>query len=376
MSDQKKRKRVASVEGQSENNVPRKAPKPTIDEIEPVQPPPRPPDTSAFFKRITSASKQASTQVSVHQGYRYSVGIAEPFQKIKQPWSAQSDANLVRPGHLSSDDYADGYISDEGDTFLKAIHTHKDSQLESAADLKGGKTSRSGNDIKAGNETSTTYRGVNIKYRVDFTEVADKPPDDKKPRKKVARKADDSEPEPPRSTHLEPHARIQAFGKNASTVELADFADALGTHGSATEKQHFLEGVKGQAPSVPQISDAFAAGVELRAVARASDAFGQVFPAFEGLLLSKPQTPQDVRNLFFHPEFRTGALGHQNNGPGATTDFNSFKEIVGDARVERSTIVGTNIDTVSRIRKARAINALVPAETPIVDIAIRPKKNK
>lgn len=372
MSDQKKRKRVASVEGQSENNVPRKSPKPTVDEIEPVQPPSRPPDTSSLFKRITSASKQASTQVSVHQGYRYSVGIAEPFQKITQPWSAQSDANLVRPGHLSSDDYLDGYISDEGNTFLKAIHTHKDGQLESAVNLKGGKTSRSGNDIKTGNETSATYHGVNIKYRVDFTEVEDKLPDEKKSRKKGPKKAED-QPEPQRSTHLEPHARIQAFGRNASTVELAEFANALDTHGTATEKQHFLEGVKGQAPSVPQISDAFAAGVEARAVARGSDAFGQVFPAFEGLLLSKPQTPQDVRNLFFHPDFQTGALGHQNNGIGATTDFNSFKEIVGNARVEHTANVGTDIEKVSRIRKARAINALVPTDTPIVDITIRPK---
>ena len=96
-------------------------------------------------------------------------------------------------------------------------------------------------------------------------------------------------------------------------------------------------------------------------------------PAFDGLLLSKPQTPQDARNLFFHPDFKTGALGHQNNGPGKIGDFDAFKEIVGNAREKHDTHLGTDIDTVSRIRKAKAINALVPTDSPIVDITIRPK---
>ena len=73
------------------------------------------------------------------------------------------------------------------------------------------------------------------------------------------------------------------------------------------------------------------------------------------------------------PLFKTGALGHQNSGPGKTGDFNSFKEIVGNARVTHNTNLGTDIDTVSRIRKAKAINALVPTDSPIVDITIRPE---
>jgi hypothetical protein len=58
---------------------------------------------------------------------------------------------------------------------MKTIHTYKDSQIGSAASPKDGKKSRSGNTIKTGNENTATYRGVNIRYRVDFTEVEDTP---------------------------------------------------------------------------------------------------------------------------------------------------------------------------------------------------------
>jgi len=372
MSDRKKRNRVPSIDGPSTKDVQPKrqrslSPEP---EIEPVRPPPREPDGSSFFKRITSASKLAASQASAHQGYRYSVGVAEGFQGIKQPWTPGSEENRVKSGHLKSEDYEDGYLSDEGDTFLKTIHARKDSQIANVGSLKDGKTSRSGNRIKIGEETTTTYHGVPITYRVDFTEVEDKPQQTKKPRKKAGQ-TPEAEAQPPLK-RWDPHARILAFQKNASTVELSEFAHHVGTHGQPEEQQHFLEGVKGQAPPTPEISDVFAAGVQLRAVGRASDAFGHVFPAFEGLLLSKPQTPDDVRNLFFHPDYQTGALGHQNNGVGGTSDFNAFKEIVADKRVEHSTKKGTDIDTVSLIRKAKAINALSPG-APIVAIDSKPK---
>lgn len=368
MSDQKKRKRVASVDGQSANNVPRKIPKPTVDEIEPVQPqrqpPPRPPDTAGFFKRISTQAKAASVKASGHAGYEHSVGLAEGFVKLKQPWSPTSEDNRVKSGHLSSADYEDGYISEDGDRFLKAIHAHKDRELERVSELEQAKKlSSSGNTITRGNPTTAPYHGVNIEFRVDFTKITPKP----------EATTESQQAEQPGPTRWEPHARIYGFGKDPETKLLANFAQNIHTQGGEVEKQHFLEGVKGQAPPDAQISDAYATGVEFRAVGRASDAFGDVVPAFDGLLLSKPQTPQDVRNLFFHPEFKTGALGHQNSGPGKTGDFNSFKEIVGNARVTHNTNLGTDIDTVSRIRKAKAINALVPTDSPIVDITIRPE---
>ena len=204
---------------------------------------------------------------------------------------------------------------------------------------------------------------MNIEFRVDFTEI----------KAKTEGTAESQPAEQPGPTRWEPHARIHGFGKDPKTKELAKFAQDLHEVASADEKQHFLAGVKGQAPPDAQISSAYATGVEFRAVGRASDAFGNVFPAFDGLLLSKPQTPQDARNLFFHPDFKTGALGHQNNGPGKIGDFDAFKEIVGNAREKHDTHLGTDIDTVSRIRKAKAINALVPTDSPIVDITIRPK---
>lgn len=373
MSDRKKRNRIPSINGDSTKDVqPKRQRLPSPDdEIEPVQPPPRQPDGSGFFKRITSASKLASAQASTHQGYRYSAGIAEGFKGIKRPWTPGAEDNRVKPGNLTSADYEDGYISEEGDTFLKTIHARKDSQIGNVGNLQEGKKSRSGNRIKIGEEATTTYHGVPITYRVDFTEVEDAPKQTKKTSKKSAEKAE-AEAQPP-VKRWDPHARILAFQKNATTVELSEFAQRVGTHGEPEEQQHFLEGVKGQAPSAPEISDVFAAGVQLRAVGRASDAFGHVFPAFEGLLLSKPQSPQDVRNLFFHPDYQTGALGHQNSGVGGTSDFNSFKEIVADKRVEHTTIKGTDIDKVSLVRKAKAINALVPHDTPIVTIATRAK---
>jgi hypothetical protein len=368
MSDQKKRKRVASVDGQSANNVPRKVLKPTVDETEPAQPqrqpPPRPPDTAGFFKRISTQAKAASVKASGHAGYEHSVGLAEGFVKLKQPWSPNSEDNRVKSGHLSSADYEDGYISEDGDRFLNAIHAHKDNEIKGVSELEQAKKpSSSGNTIRRGNPTTARYHGVDIKFRVDFTEIAPKP----------EAATESQQAEQPGPTRWEPHARIYGFGKDPETKLLANFAQNIHTQGGEVEKQHFLEGVKGQAPPDAQISDAYATGVEFRAVGRASDAFGDVVPAFDGLLLSKPQTPQDVRNLFFHPEFETGALGHQNSGPGKTGDFNSFKEIVGNARVTHNTNLGTDIDTVSRIRKAKAINALVPTDSPIVDITIRPE---
>ncbi len=56
-----------------------------------------------------------------------------------------------------------------------------------------------------------------------------------------------------------------------------------------------------------------------------------------------------------------------------TTDFNAFKEIVTDQRTEHSTNKGTDIDKVPEIRKAKAISALVPADSPIVTIITRQK---
>jgi hypothetical protein len=228
---------------------------------------------------------------------------------------------------------------------------------------QAAKKSRSGNAIRIGTIATAPYHGVDIKFRVDFTEIVEKP----------ASTGEEEEEEQPLRKRWEPHVRVYAFGKDAKTKELAGFAEQIGEHADPLPQQHFLAGVKGQAPPGEQISSEYATGVEYRAVGRASDAFGTVFPALDGLVLSHPQSPKDVRNLYFNPEFGTGALGHQNSGVGATGDFNAFKEIVADTRVEHTANRGTALDKVALIRKARAINAAVPGDGPIVSIDTRAK---
>ena len=370
MSDrnEKKRKRVASVDGQSANNTPRKIPKPTVDEIEPVQPPPRAPDTAAFYKLISTLDKEASATASGHKGYHYSAGLHEDFKNLNKPWSPTSNDNLVRPSPLSSADYEDGYISDDGDRFLKAIHAHKDREIAGAGALKEAKKkSRSGNTIRTGNIGTAPYHGVNISFRVDFTEIVEQSVDAQEPH-------DGSQPtDAPATKRWEPHVRLYAFKKDAKTKQLATFAEQIGRRGEEVQKQHFLAGVKGQPSPDGLNSDSYGTGVEFRAIGRASDAFGTVYPGIDGFVLSHPQTPNDVRNLFFHPELKTGGLGHQNTGPGATAEFNAFKEIVGNQRVEHSANKGTDIESVPLIRKANAINAAVPGDRPIIDITKRAK---
>lgn len=370
MSDrnEKKRKRVASVDGQSANTVPRKKPQRSVDEIEPVQlQPPRGPDTAAAYREITALAKESAARASGHRRYRYSAGLQEDFPRLKQPWSPTSTENRVKSGHLSSADYEDGYISEDGDRFLKAIHAHKNSEIGGAGALTEAKrSSRSGNKIRTGNITTAPYHGVDISFRVDFTEIGEKSANAEEPR-------DGSQPiDAPLTEGWAPHVRLYAFKKDANTRQLATYAEHIGAEGREDFQRHFLAGVKGQAPPDGPIPVGYATGVEFRALGRASDAFGTLYPALDGLLLSHPQTPTDVRNLFFNPQFETGGLGHQNTGQHATSEFNAFKEIVGNRRVEHSTNIGTPIESVPLIRKANAINAAVPG-SPIVAITKQAK---
>ena len=377
MNNDRKRDLATRDDIASKNKAPPKKLKATQRDTEPFTPPQAlpivvpvaVPDTASFLRQINSTVHPAST---------YSTAISDQFQKLRQPWDPKSDANLTKPGHLSTKDYEDGYISDEGDKLLKAIHARKDEQIAKVQDLPDGRKSRSGNQIKLGDPTSVQYHGVDIRYRVDFTGIAEKPPKATGGRKKKKDEAVEEvvEPpiEPPKTTWI-PHARIFAGDQDLSTVKLASLAEDI--HGQVDDsfKQHFLSGVKGQASPTPEKSSAYAIGVESRAVARASDAFGQQFPSFEGYLLSKPQSAHEVTNLFHNPQFGTGALGSQNSGPTATPDFHAFNEIVSDARKEHSTQVGTHLQDVPLIRKANAINVFAPHDSPIVTVNTGRKKD-
>ncbi len=351
MNDDKKRELSTRGEGAKKDKTPTKKQKILQTDVQPsVRPlPVTPPNTANFLKQIN---------LSAHPASKYSTAINDQFKHLRQSWDPKSDANQTRPGHLSSKDYEDGYISDEGDKFLKAIHARRDEEVGKVSELQDGRKSRSGNKIKLGNLTSTQYHGVKIDYRVDFTGIEEKPSTETSAKKK--KKGVDKEVIEPPKTKWVPHARIFVGTEDLSTVKLASLAENLHSQDDETFKQHFLSGVRGQASPTEDKSSAYAIGVESRAVGRASDAFGQLYPSFEGYLLSKPQSSLEVANLFHNPLFGTGALGSQNSGQTATPDFHSFNEIVSDTRKQHSTKVGTHLDDVSLIRKAKAINAFGP----------------
>ena len=338
-------------------------------------PPPQPvtvPDTASFLRQINTLTHPAST---------YSATVSDEFQNLRKPWNPNLDQDRIKTGHLTTADYESGYIPDEGDKLLKAIHARKDVELQRIDELKKGGTSRSKKPIKEGGLTSTLYHGVKIGYRVDFTGVAEKPPAEKRGRKKKQSEDVEEEevetkaktkakaPAQPKISQWIPHARIFVGEDDLSTVRLARLAEDIHAQDNDTFKEHFLSGVKGQASPTPDKTPAYAIGVEARAVGRASDAFSEhLYPSLDGYVLSKPQSTQEVSNLFHNPLYGTGALGSQNSGQTATPDFHAFNEIVSDTRKEHGTKVGTTLEEVPHIRKAKAINVFAPPGKELVKI--------
>jgi hypothetical protein len=300
-----------------------------------------PPKTSDLFKRAKSSGMRLEKQAKQHPAFKYSVHLNDEFAALRTPWDPTAQ-NKTKVGHLGSDDYESGYLSDEGDKFLKSVHRHKDKEIKKVGELPiSDSRSRSNREIRTGNKTTTQYHGVPIGFRVDYTQGEDE--------------------------QWLPHARIDVGGDDQSTKDLAKASKGFESFDKKKQKQ-FLLGVQGQAPPRKGQSDAYNLGVEFRAVARGSDAFGSLYPAFDGYLMSMPTAPQQVSHLFQHPEFGTGALGSQNAGQQATAEFKGFHEIVAPEPVSHTTQFGTDIEAVAPIRKAKAINAFAPPGREIVTI--------
>ncbi len=374
MSNEKKRALASRGTDAIKDKTPRKRQKVTQRDVEPSTPPPplpvTVPDTASFLRQINTLSHPAS---------KYSATISDQFQKLRQPWNPNSDANRTKPGHLTTADYEDGYISEEGDKLLKAIHARKDVELQRVDGLKKGKKSRANKPIKQGGLTSAQYHGVKVGFRVDFTGILEKPPakkgeQEKKQAEDVEEEGGDAKaktkaPAKRKVSQWIPHARIFVGDKDLSTVKLARLARDIDAHDNDTFKEHFLSGVKGQESPTPDKTAAYAIGIESRAVGRASDVFGDHFhPSLDGYVLSKPQSAHEASNLFHNPLHGTGALGSQNSGQTATPDFYAFNEIVSETRKEHATKDGTTLLDVPHIRKAKAINVFAPQGNDIVKI--------
>lgn len=302
---------------------------------------PTPPSTASLFKLAKSKGVELEKQAKQHPAFKYSVHLNDEFSGLRTPWNPTAQ-NKTKPGHLGSDDYESGYMSDEGDKFLKSIHAHKDEEIKKVGELPiSDNRSRSKREIRTGNKATTQYHGVPIGFRVDYTQGE--------------------------KEQWLPHARIDVGENDQSTKDLAKASKGFESFDEKQQK-HFLRGLQGQAPPKKGQSDEYNLGVEFRAVARGSDAFGSLYPAFDGYLMSMPKTPGQASNLFQHPEFGTGGLGSQNSGQQATAEFKGFHEIVAQQPVNHTTKFGTDIETIPSIRKAKAINALAPPGREIVKI--------
>lgn len=307
---------------------------------------PTPPSTSNLFKQAKSSGIKLEKQAKQHPAFKYSVHLNDEFAGLRTPWSPTAQ-NKTKVGHLGSDDYESGYLSDEGDKFLKSIHSHKDKEIKKVGELPvSDSRSRSNREIRTGNKAMTQYHGAPIGFRVDYTQGE--------------------------KEEWLPHARIDVGGDDQTTKDLAKASKGFESFDKKQQK-HFLRGVQGQAPPKKGQNDAYNLGVEFRAVARGSDAFGSLYPAFDGYLMSMPKAPEQVSHLFQHPEFGTGGLGSQNSGQQATAEFKGFHEIVAEHPVSHTTQFGTDIETVAPIRKAKAINAFAPPGREIVTITKQEK---
>jgi hypothetical protein len=302
---------------------------------------PTPPNTANLFKQAKSSGVKLEKQAKQHPPFKYSVHLNEEFSGLRTPWNPTAQ-NKTKVGHLGSDDYESGYLSDEGDKFLKSIHSHKDEEIKKVGELPiSTSRSRSQREIRTGSKATTQYHGVPIGFRVDYTQGEDE--------------------------QWLPHARIDVGGDDQSTKDLAKASKGFESFDQKQQK-HFLRGLQGKAPPKKGQTSEYNLGVEFRAVARGSDAFGSLYPAFDGYLMSMPQGPEQVSHLFQHPEFGTGGLGSQNSGQQATAEFKGFHEIVAQEPVTHTTKFGTDIETVPSIRKAKAINAFAPPGRDIVTI--------
>ncbi|MFO6419195.1 hypothetical protein ACLBKS_03225 [Hylemonella sp. W303a] len=293
-----------------------------------------------------------------------------------------------KPGPLTSGDYESGYLSDEGEKLRSAIRkVAKDTQPPNPKKGKaprGGtdepppakrqatKRSRSGKEIVTGAEQETSYYGTPVNFRVDFTQSG--------------------------SGEYVPHARILVGSSDISTKDAAQVATDIARENTSGAKDFVLgfnpvfsfgsvstparRGRKPHRTETPPErtrSASHSAGLQMRALVRGSNVFSpNDAPVLDGYQMSQVRTPQDVSLLFHDPAFNTGRMGSQNSSQAATAEFNAFEEFVATRKTSAShkTRAGTDLDQVPAIRKASAINASFPKETPLFDIEkLRPKKN-
>jgi len=266
---------------------------------------------------------------------KFSTQLNAPFKKLATTWDPTDQDRRLKKGTLSSDDYRDGYLSDEGDKLLRTVRERHESVSGKKGEiekLEKRKAKGKGKDSFVGVPVETTYHGVDVQFRVDYTQS--------------------------KSGEYEPHARFYVGSEDMSTSKLSKTAMAFSKQ-SPQRQQEFVQGFGGHESDDP--SKSFQIGTQMRAVGRGSDAFGNTKGVFDGYMMSKPTTPESVSKLFVHPEFGTGSLGHQNfDATTKVAEFNAFNEIATGKRHTHSTNSGTVLESTPGIRKASAINAFGP----------------
>ena len=271
-----------------------------------------------------------------YPAYEYSYKISDTFAPLL------AGPRGTKQGTLGSQDYLEGYESEDGENFRREIERYKTPDIDKLNERGPTKTSRSGKEIYEGEEQKFKYHGRSVRYRVDFTKTTS---------------SDES-----KTVTYDPHARLFVGTKDLSTTDLADAARMIGDSGKVGEKrkQSFVDGFTGKLDVVGEKTMQHKIGVQMRAIGKFSDVFGDDKPLLHSYTMSLPKTPSQVGNLFYNQNFGTGGLGHQNKGASATSEFNAFKEIAGGNKSTHVTKQGTNIDTVPAVRKISAMNHSVP----------------
>ena len=282
----------------------------------------------AFLKRLDEKHRPASSfEFSIAP--RYDKAIATPLR--------------TKPGPLSEQDYLDGYISDEGDSFGKELQRIKEARMKQPWKGEKQAKSRSGNEIEEGSLKKITYYKHEVQVRVDRTKNT-------------------------KTGKISPHARIMVDGENLSTEALARYAMDI-QNNSDKQRKDFVGGFTGPQKSLQDnLTNHSRIGIEYRAAIRGSDVYNTPIRGLEAIQMVGAKTPQEVSRRFVDPAHDTGQVANQNSKAQATAEFNFANKLTTKNRVKYDSRIGTDTTANANMRKSHAINESVAQATPIVNI--------
>ena len=304
--------------------------------------------------RINKLNDEKQATFSINQQHK--TLLSEMSADKKKP---------ATPGGLTSQDYHDGYISDDGFNAITSIKNTMDTLDEdkvSQGDFSS--LSRHGNKLFQGQEKDLNYYGVNLTYRVDMTEKTSKDKTDN----------EDLDNQQHDNIKRSKHARLLIDGKNITTQDMMRFSNSMGAQ---QEQSEFIKGIKGdifdsdKQPIAPKnMSDERITGISFRAVIRASEIGHNEKPLLDGFQMSRVQNIKQASNLFHHDEFNTGAIGSQNSSKSSTGEYNKFKQLTQENTLQRKNTGKTDINQAEIMRKAKSVNSAFPKNAPFVNIEV------